>query len=87
MACLRPVQGLLSCQAICCVLPYVHANGPNYNPQYCAAAVSSNRLLVTGLPGSGKTFYQFSLMKELASRHATVVVDWASRDRRILFTR
>ncbi|BDA47800.1 hypothetical protein COCOBI_11-0570 [Coccomyxa sp. Obi] len=50
-------------------------------------AVSSNRLLVTGLPGSGKTFYNFPLMKELASRHATVVVDWASRDdERILFT-
>lgn len=44
-------------------------------------------MLVTGTPGTGKTFWQFHLLWTLAKLKATVVLDWAEFDQRFLFTR
>jgi hypothetical protein len=40
-----------------------------------------------GTPGTGIIVWQFVLLKHLADRQFTVVVDWERRTDRILFTR
>ncbi|KAK9805693.1 hypothetical protein WJX72_012256 [[Myrmecia] bisecta] len=57
------------------------------DPGLLAPGEACNQLLVTGTPGTGKTVWQFALMKHLADRQFNVVVDWESRTDRILFTR
>ncbi len=45
------------------------------------------QMLVTGTPGSGKTFWQLYLLWHLALRGETVVLDWNESSHRFLLTR
>ncbi|KAK9907683.1 hypothetical protein WJX75_008057 [Coccomyxa subellipsoidea] len=56
-------------------------------PGLLAPGAACNLLLVMGTPGTGIIVWQFVLLKHLADRQFTVVVDWERRTDRILFTR
>ena len=53
--------------------------------QLTCYAGSAKDILVTGSPGTGKSTWQLHLLHRLASTGQTVVVDWASNRKRLLF--